>query len=209
MSDMVSETVGGGGKVGEPVIRTFSTGATRNLDVNKLDYDGFVSPLVMESFAKYMHSHRLQKDGTMRAADNWQKGIGFDVYMKSMWRHFFDVWKMHRGHKAYSPEDGHELTMEEALNAVAFNVNGYMHELLKAEAKACETLAAADNECDNCCPVCPLPADAEQSYTQDDGDDMVTFTVPADLAWLIGLVGASTFVMCAICLILRFIWKFQ
>ena len=45
--------------------------------------------------------------------------------------------------------------------------------------------------------------------TQDDGDDMVTFTVPADLAWLIGLVGASTFVMFAICLILRFIWKLQ
>lgn len=141
MSDTVSETQ-------QPVIRTFSTGATRNLDVNKLDFEGFYSPLAMESFAKYMHSHRMQKDGTLRAADNWQRGIGFDVYMKSMWRHFFDVWKMHRGHKAYSPEDGHELTIEEALNAMTFNSNGYMHELLKAEAAARADLAAADDECE-------------------------------------------------------------
>lgn len=204
MSDTVSETQ-------QPVIRTFSTGATRNLDVNKLDFEGFYSPLAMESFAKYMHSHRMQKDGTLRAADNWQRGIGFDVYMKSMWRHFFDVWKMHRGHKAYSPEDGHELTIEEALNAMTFNSNGYMHELLKAEAAARADLAAADDECecDNCCPVCPLPADAEQSDMQDDGDDMVTFKVHADLAWMIGLVGTSTFLLFAICLILRFIWKLQ
>ncbi len=166
MSDTVSEN-------SEPVMRTFETGATRNLDVNKLDFEGFYSPLAMESFAKYMHSHRMQKDGTMRSADNWQKGIGFDVYMKSMFRHFFDVWKMHRGHKAYSPEDGHELTMEEALNAMTFNSNGYLHELLKAEAAAREDLAAADDECecDECgCPCDEWCEDCDQSDTIQNSD---------------------------------------
>lgn len=164
MSDMVSE-------VSEPVIRTFATGATRNLDVNKLDFEGFLCPMVLESFARYMNSHRLQKDGTLRSSDNWQAGIPLDVYMKSMWRHFFDVWSIHRGHKAFSSEDGHQITMEEALNAVAFNVNGYMHELLKAEAAEREDLEESDDECecdeygcpcDEWCEDCD-PSDAIQN----------------------------------------------
>lgn len=181
MSDMVSENR-------KPVMRTFETGATRNLDVNKLDFEGFYSPLAMESFAKYMHSHRMQKDGTMRAADNWQKGIGFDVYMKSMFRHFFDAWKIHRGHKAYSPEDGHELTIEEALNAMTFNSNGYLHELLKAEAEAREDLAAAgaelQREVDMIVRWSQEP-DVEQSDAQCEGADMMTIKLPANLGVLI------------------------
>ncbi len=117
----------------EPLLRQFTTGATRNLDNNKLDYEGFLSPLVIEAFAKYMHSHRLQADGTMRAADNWQKGIPLDVYMKSGWRHFFDWWKLHRGVEALSPEDGHKIDKVEALCALMFNVQGYLHELLKEQ----------------------------------------------------------------------------
>lgn len=117
----------------EPAIRTFGTGATRNLDNNKLDHEGFLSPLVIEAFGNYMQSHRLQKDGTMRASDNWQKGIPFDAYMKSGWRHFFDWWKLHRGFDATSPEDGHEIDKVEALCALMFNVQGYMHELLKEQ----------------------------------------------------------------------------
>lgn len=115
----------------DAVMRQFETGATRNIDANKLDFEGFLSPLVLESFATYMHSHRIQKDGNMRASDNWQKGIPIDVYMKSLWRHFFDVWKQHRGLEAFSPDDGHKLTIEEALNAMLFNTQGYLHELLK------------------------------------------------------------------------------
>jgi hypothetical protein len=117
--------------VDTPTIRTFETGATRNLDNNKLDHEGFLSPLVIEAFGNYMQSHRLQKDGTMRASDNWQKGIPFDAYMKSGWRHFFDWWKLHRGLDATSPEDGHKIDKVEALCALMFNVQGYMHELLK------------------------------------------------------------------------------
>lgn len=129
MSDTVSE-------VSEPVIRTFSTGATRNLDVNKLDFEGFLCPMVLESFAKYMHSHRIQKDGTMRSSSNWKSGIPDEVYMKSMWRHFFDVWKCYRSLEVLSPEDGHPIDSEEALCALLFNVQGMLHELLKEKAKA-------------------------------------------------------------------------
>jgi hypothetical protein len=120
----------------QPLLRTFASGATRNLDTNKFDYEGFLSPLVIEAFGKYMHSHRLQKDGTMRDSDNWQKSIPFDVYMKSGWRHFFDWWKLHRGIDATSPEDGHQIDKVEALCALLFNVQGYLHELLKEKVDA-------------------------------------------------------------------------
>jgi hypothetical protein len=73
-----------------------------------------------------MHSHRQQTDGKLRASDNWTKGIPRDVYMKSIWRHFLDVWLSHRG---YPTEAG----LEEALCALLFNVQGYLHEVLKHE----------------------------------------------------------------------------
>lgn len=190
MSDTVSE-------VSEPVIRTFATGATRNLDVSKLDYDGFLCPMVVESFAKYMHSHRMQKDGTLRSASNWKNGIPLDVYMKSMWRHFFDVWMLHHGHKAFSSEDGHQVTMEEALNAVAFNVNGYMHELLKAEAEARDDLAAADNECecDECgCPCDEWCEDCDQSDTIQNSDTEQCLLAAA-MVVCGGIVATGMFVM--------------
>lgn len=117
----------------QPLLRQFKTGATRNLDNNKLDYEGFLSPLVIEAFAKYMHTHRLQADGTMRGSSNWKMGIPLDVYMKSGWRHFFDWWKLHSGVEALSPEDGHKIDKVEALCALMFNVQGYLHELLKEQ----------------------------------------------------------------------------
>lgn len=114
-------------------MRKFDTGATRNDDVGKLDPEGFHEPTSMEAFQRYMHSHRKQSDGTIRASDNWQKGIPKEVYMKSMWRHFFDVWKIYRGHTVVSPEDGHTVTLEEALCALWFNVQGMLFEHLKGE----------------------------------------------------------------------------
>jgi hypothetical protein len=101
-------------------MRNFSTGATRDTDENKLDYEGFLSPVVLERYAQYMHKNRLQADGKMRDSDNWQKGIPRDAYMKSMWRHFWEVWSIHRG------RDG---DIQEALSALLFNVMGYLHEL--------------------------------------------------------------------------------
>ena len=105
-------------------MRKFESGATRDSDEQKLDFEGFLSPAVIERYARYMHQNRLQADGQLRSADNWQKGIPRDAYVKSLWRHFFDVWKMHRGQPA-------DVGMEEALCAVMFNAMGLLHEVLK------------------------------------------------------------------------------
>lgn len=105
-------------------MRKFESGATRNNDEESLDYEGFLSPLTLERYAEYMHSHRKQADGVMRASDNWQAGIPQTSYMKSMWRHFFDVWKIHRGYSCGVSE-------QEALCALLFNVMGMLHEVLK------------------------------------------------------------------------------
>lgn len=104
--------------------RVFTTGATRNNDIDLPDYEGFLSPLVLDAFGRYMHKHRHLKDGSMRASDNWQKGIPLDAYIKSGWRHFMDWWKFHRGLQGRD-------NMEEALCALMFNVMGYLHEHLK------------------------------------------------------------------------------
>lgn len=107
-------------------IRQFDTGATRDTSQGKFDYEGFLSPLVLERFAEYMHKHRTQSDGSLRDSDNWQKGIPMDAYMKSGWRHFMDWWKIHRGIKIGTD-------IEDVLCAVMFNVMGYLHEVLKSK----------------------------------------------------------------------------
>ena len=109
------------------VMRQFGTGATRNSDEGKYDYEGFISPLVLERYAAYMNKHRKQADGNLRASDNWQKGFGdnhLDVCMKSGWRHFMDWWKQHRG---YQGQD----TLEDSLCALLFNVQAYLFKILK------------------------------------------------------------------------------
>ena len=122
----------------EPAIRTFASGATRNLDHNKLDYEGFNCPAAQRAFAEYMHTHRKQADGTMRAGDNWQKSIPVVEYMKSMTRHVQDLRLLHRGWTVTRPEDEHTMTgttdeKVELLCAIWFNVQGMIHELLKAK----------------------------------------------------------------------------
>jgi hypothetical protein len=101
-------------------MREFSTGATRDDDTEKLDYEGFLSPLVLRRYAEYMHKHRFQADGKMRAADNWQKGIPPEAYMKSLWRHFMDAWMIWRTSVAKGP------IWEEVLCAILFNVQGLL-----------------------------------------------------------------------------------
>jgi hypothetical protein len=113
------------------VLRRFDTGATRNLAENKLDYEGFLSPVVLERYARYMHSHRKQKDGSLRSGDNWQAGIPKDVYAKSLIRHTFDFWRGWRGHGVVDPDSGLPVSLEELCCAIMFNVMGILHELLK------------------------------------------------------------------------------
>jgi hypothetical protein len=113
-------------------MRQFETGATRDTDLEKWDYEGFLSPLVLERYAQFMHKHRKQADGKLRDSDNWQKGIPMPVYMKSAWRHFVEWWYGHRADAASNYVVGsHEDMIEEAICALLFNAQGYLHELLK------------------------------------------------------------------------------
>ncbi len=107
-------------------IRTFTSGATRDTDDSKLDYEGFLSPLVLECFAEYMQDNQTQSDGSKRSSDNWQNGIPKSAYMKSNFRHFMDLWKEHRGIKT---KEG----LKKALCGILFNTNGYLFEILKEE----------------------------------------------------------------------------
>lgn len=108
-------------------MRSFETGATRDDDTYKADYEGFLSPLVIERYGVYMSKNRLQKDGTTRDSDNWQKGIPLAVYMKSAFRHFMEVWTLHRTNRAVD-----SAPAEEALCALLFNIMGMLHEILKS-----------------------------------------------------------------------------
>ena len=117
-------------------MRHFESGANRNNDVSKPDYEGCLSPLVLERYAQYMLSHTALEDGTIRDSDNWQKGMPLPAYMKSMWRHFMDTWGKHRRwqtqpHPNITSAQSEKL--EVALCGVIFNASGYLHELMKAK----------------------------------------------------------------------------
>jgi len=108
-------------------MRKFNTGGTRDDCDNKPDFESFLSPLVIQKYAEYMHKNRKMKDGTIRDGDNWQKGFGdkhYDVCMKSLWRHFFDMWMEHRGNNS---REG----LESAINGILFNTMAYYHQYLK------------------------------------------------------------------------------
>lgn len=109
-------------------MRNFESGATRDDNKGKPDFEGFLSPLVIKRYGEYMDKHRKQADGKLRDSDNWKKGIPKETYIKSAWRHFLDWWLEHRGHKS---REG----IEEALMALLFNVMGYAYELLKEKEK--------------------------------------------------------------------------
>lgn len=106
-------------------IRSFDTGATRDTAQDKLDYEGFEHPAVFKRFAEYMHANREQSDGTLRASDNWQKGIPQDVYLKSLYRHYLEVQKLMRSDNPNADE------ILDALAAIRFNASGLMLEILK------------------------------------------------------------------------------
>ena len=110
-------------------IRRFETGATRDTAEGKLDYEAFLSPLVLRRYAEYLHKHRIQPDGQERPGDNWQKGIPPAVYMKSWWRHFMDCWLHHRGWTCATDP-------EESLCAALFNNMGLLHERLAEKESA-------------------------------------------------------------------------
>lgn len=110
-------------------MNTFETGATRSEDVVRDDPDGYLSPLFLDMYFKYMTKHRVQADGAVRDSDNWQKGIPLARYMKGMWRHFFHMWQRHRGYEVTDSLAADSI--EEDISAMFFNLQGYAHEYLK------------------------------------------------------------------------------
>jgi len=108
-------------------VRRFETGATRDSDEGKPEYGGFLSPLVLQRFAAYMHQHRHQPNGTVRSSRNWRKGMALAVYEESLLRHIVDIW-LHLEGFTGARED-----LESALCGVLFNTQGALHEILVAK----------------------------------------------------------------------------
>ena len=107
-------------------MREFESGATRDTDKGKPDYEGFLSPRVLVRYGEYMSKHRTQADGKLRDSDNWQKGIPIAQYMKSKWRHFMDTWIWHRTKPVGAD-------VEDSLCAELFNTMGMLDEVLKGK----------------------------------------------------------------------------
>jgi hypothetical protein len=113
--------------------RQFGTGATRDTDFSKIDPEGAISPLVLRRFAEYMRecqTRNVPPGQTVRSSDNWQKGIPLDSYAKSHARHTLDFLQLHDGFPVIDNK-GQPVTIEVALCAILFNVQGYLFELLK------------------------------------------------------------------------------
>jgi len=106
----------------ETTTRTFSTGATRDTDTDKVSYR-CLSPLVLARYARYMHECRTRNvpDGqTTRAPDNWAQGMPRQAYMDSLLRHVVELWTLYNA----------GIVSEDACSAVMFNVMGLLHEQL-------------------------------------------------------------------------------
>lgn len=119
-----------------PTIRLFDTGATRSGDNNKPDIEGFISPLAMSEYIEYMHRHRRMADGSLRTSDNWQRGITFTQYSKSLIRHVHQFHLLERGYQVKDWDTKEPVEIEEVLCAVVFNAMGYLHELRKKKEEA-------------------------------------------------------------------------
>lgn len=102
-------------------IRTFASGANRDTDSGKLDYEGFIDPTVFRRFAEYMHKNRYMRDGSIRASDNWQAGFPRAQTMKSLIRHTWEQWMDWRTLQQLN---------EEALCAIIFNAQALLRESL-------------------------------------------------------------------------------
>jgi len=129
----LEDSMGGSHKsVDDGTLRSFESGATRDTADGKLDYEGFLHPWVLEWYAEYMDRNREQSDGSIRPSDNWQKGIPRDVYIKSMFRHFMEIWRIHRTEHT-GAFDVNRPARNDALSALMFNVMGYMFEIVAEE----------------------------------------------------------------------------
>lgn len=112
-----------------PVQTGFATGATRSTSEGKIDYEGHINPDVLAVFGEFMNKHRVQRDGRLRASDNWQQGIPIYRYVKSLVRHTFEFWRMWRGTPVINPDNDSYFTFREVLSAMLFNTMGIIYEM--------------------------------------------------------------------------------
>lgn len=152
-------------------MREFETGATRDTADGKPELAKYLSPLVIKRFGEYMLKHQIQPDGQKRTGDNWKKGMPLDSYLDSGFRHFLDWWLIHDGH------EGRE-DIETALCALLFNVQGYLHEILKSQ--------IATSSADNPPPVfteaqLKLMKDGNHTLVLTASDGKVYRVAPADI----------------------------
>src|SRR3990172_9271147 len=71
--------------------RTFSSGATRDVQSNKPEFVGYESTMVQREFGRYMLKHQTLLNGEHRTSDNWKKGMPRRVYLESLRRHYLDA----------------------------------------------------------------------------------------------------------------------
>ena len=109
--------------------KVYSTGAFRSSSVDKIDYDGILSPYALEAWSRYLLWCSYLDNGDRRTSDNWQKGMSLIDYRKSLWRHLVDVWRILRGY----PPQTKETNLVWACAATLFNINGILHEAIKAD----------------------------------------------------------------------------
>jgi hypothetical protein len=107
----------------DPSMVQFDSGATRSAEPME-DPEGFFSPFVMDEYIKYMAKNRKQADGQIRSSDNWQNGMSKARYMRALFRHFLEAWRVWRRPKVYEDE------LIAGLCGVIFNAQGMILELL-------------------------------------------------------------------------------
>jgi len=112
-------------------MRQYDSGATRSPLGDKLQYKGFRCPQVEKSFALYMHEHRTQADGNIRDADNWKKGMDKEDCADSLIRHCEDFHSAWEGWEVICPDTKKKVSVVELLNAMKFNINAIIRELIK------------------------------------------------------------------------------
>ncbi|MGD2071971.1 MAG: hypothetical protein PVG65_00570 [Candidatus Thorarchaeota archaeon] len=130
-------------------IRKFKTGATRDTSSGKLEYFGFMHPLCDYSYANYMNSHRKMVDGSLRDSNNWWGGFPKMIPLQSLCRHIEDLKLINAGYFVYEyrtdkvaerkvftkklkklPKNYKEITEEECCNAIRFNSQAYLLNVL-------------------------------------------------------------------------------
>jgi hypothetical protein len=107
-------------------MRKFSTGAIRDDDKNKINYEKGLSPLVLEAYGEFMRGNNMMPDGSYRDEGNWKKGFTKQSYMESKWRHFMTTWMIHDEFI----EDPTCAKIIKSLCAELFNTMGYLHVVL-------------------------------------------------------------------------------